>query len=89
MRDKIIDALVENIRDIPQEKRQTLLDQVRTNIDLRLDEARTRQMKPEEIQSREANDRMMKEVDSRLFIELSEPEDDVIELTDIVEDDVI
>lgn len=89
MKDKIINALVDNIKDIPQEKRQALLEQVRTNIDARVEEAHARQMKPEEIMSREANAQMMKEIDSRLFIDLPEQEGNAIELTEVVDDDVI
>lgn len=89
IRGKIIDALVDNIRDIPQEKRQKLLESVRDNIDARVKEANERQMRPEEIQGRQANAELMKEVDSRLFIELPESNENVIELTEVVDDDDI
>lgn len=80
IREKIIDALVDNIKNIPQVQRQKLLESVRNNIDARVKEARERQMKPEEIHGRQASAELMKEVDSRLFIELPESDEDGIEL---------
>ena len=85
MKGKIVDALVENIRQIPEEKRQVLLGRVRGNIEQRVTEAQAQKMRPAELRKREANLELLQEIDSRLYTEM--PEEDVIELTEVVDDE--